>query len=53
MNLIKRFIELTDPDWVEKHIINLYRLEGTGREYAAPIEPEVPLGVENIFGTVR
>ena len=27
MNLIKRFIELTDPDWVEKHIINLYRLE--------------------------
>lgn len=33
--------------------INLYRLEGTGREYAAPIEPEVPLGVENIFGTVR
>ncbi len=33
--------------------INLYRLEGTGREYVAPIEPEVPLGVENIFGTVR
>ncbi len=33
--------------------INLYRLEGTGREYTAPVEPEVPMGVENIFGTVR
>lgn len=33
--------------------INLYRLEGTGREYEAPVEPDVPMGVENIFGTVR
>jgi len=33
--------------------INLYRLEGTGREYDAPAEPNVPLGVDNIFGTVR
>ena len=33
--------------------INLYRLEGTGREYKAPVEPNVPLGVDNIFGTVR
>ena len=33
--------------------LNLYRLDGTGREYVPPVEPEVPLGVENIFGTLR
>ena len=33
--------------------INQYRLEGTGREYKTPVEPNVPLGVDNIFGTVR
>lgn len=33
--------------------LNLYRLDGTGREYVAPVEPEVPMGVENIFGTLR
>ena len=33
--------------------LNLYRLEGTGREYDAPVEPDVPMGVENIFGTLR
>lgn len=33
--------------------LNLYRLDGTGREYVAPVEPQVPMGVENIFGTLR
>lgn len=33
--------------------LNLYRLEGTGREYEAPVEPQVPMGVDNIFGTLR
>ena len=33
--------------------LNLYRLEGTGRKYEPPVEPDVPLGVENIFGTLR
>jgi len=33
--------------------LNLYRLDGTGREYVPPVEPEVPLGVENIFGTLQ
>jgi len=28
-------------------------LDGTGREYVPPVEPEVPLGVENIFGTLQ
>ncbi len=33
--------------------LNLYSLEGTGKEYVAPVIGNIPIGKDNIFGTIE